>query len=99
MKKAATIVAGALMVLSFAACGASAPTTTCSEYAKMDPDTGLLTAINAEQTAVLRNLLAANDLVDDDQNVMKAHIKIIAYCNIYGGAAGGNKDQPISNVL
>ena len=55
--------------------------------------------MNDDQDALLRELLSANDKRDDDQNVLAAHLKIIAYCNIYDGRAGGNEDQPISNIF
>lgn len=100
MKKIGTIVAATLITVSLAGCGGtSAPTTSCSEYAKMDPDTGLLTAVNADQEAVLKKLLVANDKRDDDQDVLAAHLSVIAYCNIYDGVAGGNSEQPISNAF
>ena len=99
MRKTMAILASAAIALSLTACGSEPPVATCSEYAQLAPDTGLFTQMNDDQDALLRELLSANDKRDDDQNVLAAHLKIIAYCNIYDGRAGGNEDQPISNIF
>lgn len=100
MKKTAMILVAALMGSFLAGCGSSAKGTTCSQYAQMDPNTGLFTMISAEQLAVVQELLEANGM--DSGNglyVGEEHLKIIAYCNIYGGASGGNGEKLISDVF
>jgi predicted small lipoprotein YifL len=99
MRKTMAILASAAIALSLTACGSEPPVATCSEYAQLAPDTGLFTQMNDDQDALLRELLTANGKRNDDQNVLAAHLKIIAYCNIYDGRAGGNEDQPISNIF
>ena len=99
MRKTMAILASAAIALSLTACGSEPPVATCSEYAQLAPDTGLFTEMNDDQDALLRELLTANGKRNDDQNVLAAHLKIIAYCNIYDGRAGGNEDQPISNIF
>ena len=99
MRKPMATLASAAIPLSLTACGSEPPVATCSEYAQLAPDTGLFTQMNDDQDVLLRELLSANDKRDDDQNVLAAHLKIIAYCNIYDGRAGGNEDQPISNIF
>lgn len=99
MRKIATVLTLAAVALSLTACGSEPPITTCSEYAALAPDTGLFTNMNDDQDALLRELLTANGKRNDDQNVLAAHLKIIAYCNIYDGRAGGNENQPISNIF
>ena len=99
MRKTMAILASAAIALSLTACGSEPPVATCSEYAQLAPDTGLFTSMNDDQDALLRELLTANGKRNDDQNVLAAHVKIIAYCNIYDGRAGGNEDQPISNIF
>ena len=99
MRKTMAILASAAIALSLTACGSEPPVPTRSENAQLAPDNRLFTGMKDDQDALLRELLSANDKRDDDQNVLAAHLKIIAYCNIYDGRAGGNEDQPISNIF
>lgn len=81
-------------------CGAvgSSSTPTCSEYAQMDPNTGLMSQTNADQRSAIKDILSKHDKDTGELNIQMAATQIVAYCNIYGGQAGNNKDQPIDSI-
>ena len=93
-------VAGAVVILALtAACSNSkGGSTTCQEYASLSPDTGLLTQANSAQEAVLRKMLQDHDKSTKPTNLILAETQVVAYCNIFGGRAGSNADQPIENI-
>ena len=75
--------------------GSSAGSTTCAEFAQMDPDTGL-GSVNSKQAKVISDML-------DDHNALpgqvpQAEIQVISYCNIYGGHAGAHANDPIDGI-
>jgi hypothetical protein len=86
-------------ILSLTGCsGGPGGTTTCQQYAQMSPTTGLMSNLTADQTTVVRDMLDQHNRQSDLTNVSIAAIQIVAYCNIYSGNAGSNKDQPIANI-
>ncbi len=92
---AVTVTVGQLGAMSGCA---AAKVATCSEYAAMAADTGLLSDINDEQRAAIKTALRAHSKTTDEGNVMVAALQIVAYCNIYGGRAGSNATQPIDGI-
>lgn len=70
--------------------------TTCSDYAALDSDSGLLSGPSDEQMKVLGNMLSDHDKMAGQESM--AHLSVIEYCNIYGGAAGNHQDEPIENI-
>lgn len=98
----AALTAGVLLTGSVSGCsmlskdkGAS---TTCSQFASMDSETGLLGSPNDDQTTTIKSMLSAHDKATNDSNVRVAYLKFIQYCNIYGGQSGSNEDKTIDNI-
>lgn len=87
----------ALAVPALGACSSSVPT--CAEFAAMGDDTGLLTALTDEQTSALKAALDKEGFDDGSYNQTLGKTEVIAYCDIYGGVASANKDQPITEAL
>ncbi len=75
---------------------ASVPT--CSEYAAMSPDTGLMSNLSDAQGKAITNILSKHNRKDNETNRMIAATQIVAYCNIYGGKAGDHADDPIDGI-
>ena len=100
-------IAGAIVIpatlilasLCLSGCEAVEATPTCQEFAAMDPNTGLGTEFNSEQTDAVRSALDEEGLDDGDYNVTLSYIRIISYCNIYDGSAGNNQDVSIGEAL
>lgn len=91
------------MAFTFATSGCSAvesvvSTPTCAEYAAMSTDTGLMSDVNDKQRAALKGILAKHGKETGEQNVSLAALQVVAYCNIYGGHAGNNDQEPIDNI-
>lgn len=80
-------------------CDSLSAAPTCAEFAEMAPDTGLLTSFNAEQKDAVRSALKAEGFETGVYNESIAQTEIIAYCNIYAGAAGNNKADPITEAI
>lgn len=80
-------------------CDSLSAAPTCAEFAEMAPDTGLLTSFNAEQKDAVRSALKAEGFETGVYNEAIAQTEIIAYCNIYAGAAGNNKADPITEAI
>lgn len=80
-------------------CAGAADIPTCSEYAQMAPDTGLLKPLNGDQQAALKDALRETGYDDSAYNVAIGSSEVLAYCNIYDGVANQNQDQPITNAL
>ena len=93
---AAAVCLGSLVTGCGAGEGGDGGSTTCSEFAAMSKDNGLGSNFTDQQTATLKKMLDDEDL--DTSQVPLAGMQVIAYCNIYGGAAGSNPDAPISNI-
>lgn len=72
---------------------------TCAEYAKMADDTGLMSSPNSDQVKALKAALDEAGFADSESNRMLASTRVIAYCNIYGGVASSNQEQPITAAL
>lgn len=53
--------------------------TTCSQFASMDSETGLLGSPNDDQTTTIKSMLSAHDKATNDSNVRVAYLKIIQY--------------------
>lgn len=88
--------------LTMTACQTSGPAAdipTCQEFAQMGPNTGLLADPTQEQIEVLGVALRDSGYDDGEMNQLIALTAIIAYCNIYGGYAGGNESSPITDAL
>ena len=93
------LVVAVVAILSLTGCsGGPGGTTTCQQYAQMSPTTGLMSDLTAGQTTIVRDMLDQHNRQSDLTNVSIAAMQIVAYCNIYGGNAGSNKDQPIANI-
>lgn len=96
------LVAGAGVAFVFGVSGCSAvglaAVPTCSEYAGMSPDTGLMSALSDDQKSAINNILAKHDRKTDQGNQMIAATQVVAYCNIVSGVANSNADQPIDNI-
>ncbi len=71
----------------------------CSEFAEMAPDTGLLTALNTEQEDAIQAALKSEGFETGAYNEAIAQTKIIAYCNIYAGSAGNNGSDLITEAI
>lgn len=92
---------GTLIALAGAAgCSAVglASVPTCSEYAAMSSNTGLMSDLSDDQKSAIDNILVKHDRKSDASNEMIAATQIIAYCNIYGGVASSHKDDPIDSI-
>lgn len=72
--------------------------TTCSTFAGMKSDTGLMSNASDEQQAVIRTMLRDHDRDTGVSNVSMAYLQIVAYCNIYGGRSGSNGNSPIEGI-
>lgn len=64
----------------------------------MSTDTGLFSGPTAEQQNVIRSMLRSGNRDDGATNVSIAFLQIVAYCNIFGGVASSNPDEPISGI-
>ena len=73
-------------------------TPTCQQYAKLGPDTGLMTEPTKAQKAAILRMLEEHNREPSEQNLNVASLQIIAYCNIYGGHAGSNANSPIDSI-
>lgn len=98
-RRVACAAVSAVVALGVAGCSRGpGGETTCSAFAAMAPDTGLMSNLSDQQTQVIQKMLGDHDKSTDATNMMLAQTQIIAYCNIYGGRAGSNADQPIQNI-
>ncbi len=102
MNKLATLAAIAVMsttvISGCSAVKAAMTTPTCSEYAAMAEDTGLMADLSTDQRAAIAGMLAKHDKDDSETNVGLAALQIVAYCNIYGGKAGSHESDPIDGI-
>ena len=96
--KAVAAVATLMLALPLTACS-SGSIPTCSEFAQMAPDTGLMSDFNSQQEKAVRAALSSGGYETGGINYAIGRTAILAYCNIYGGVANANKDSPISNAI
>lgn len=98
LRKVTLLATAIILVAPLSACSAQA-TPTCSEYAEMASDTGLLSTRSSDQTDALKDALDKEGYDDGLSNQLIGHTDVLAYCNIYDGVANQNQDQPITAAL
>lgn len=72
---------------------------TCRAFAEMAPRTGLDSDLTAEQKEAVKAVLVRRGHDSGSMAQSVTSVRIIAYCNIYGGVSGNNQDQPIDKAL
>lgn len=98
LRTAAVALSIATVSLSITGCSATT-IPTCSEYAAMADDTGLMSSTSDEQVDALQAALDEEGYETGAYNVSIAATEVVAYCNIYDGVANSNQDQPINNGI
>lgn len=71
---------------------------TCSEYASLSPNTGLMSDLTDDQESALKNMLTKHDRKSSAENVTIAALQVTAYCNIVSGVANDHKDDGIDGI-
>ena len=64
----------------------------------MSRGTGLLSTPTSDQQSAIKSVLRAHGYGTGAANVSLAFLKIIAYCNIYGGVSSSNANEPIGSI-
>lgn len=80
-------------------CAAGTAVPTCSEFADMNPDTGIFSRLSDDQSEAIRHTLSEGGFDDGAWNETLGRTAVIAFCNIHSGTANQNQDRPISEAF